>query len=141
MKNLIALYNEAEKENVVIDEFPLDKRVSFSLMDNDGDCYIAINPLALESSQHEKMVLAHELGHCATGSFYNRYATCDIRQRHENHADKWSFSMLVPESELNEAVSAGFTEVWQLAEYFDVPPDYMARACHWYTCHNMEVLL
>ena len=140
MKNLIALYNEAEKENVVIDEFPLDKRVSFSLMDNDGDCYIAINPLALESAQHEKMVLAHEMGHCLTGSFYNRYATCDIRQRHENHADKWSFSQLVPEEELNEAVSAGFTEVWQLAEYFDVPESYMARACHWYKFHNLDVI-
>ena len=141
MLELIGLYTMAEREGIDIDEFPMSNRVSFSLMDpEDLSCYVAIDPLKLESSQHEKMVLAHELGHCMTGSFYNRYATCDVRKRHENHADKRSFSRLVPEPELNEAVSAGFTEIWQLAEYFDVPPEYMAKACHWYKFHNLDVI-
>ena len=132
------LYELAEAEDVVIDEFPMRKRVSFSLMDLDGDCYIAIDPFRLDSAQAEKVVLAHELGHCETGSFYNRYAACDVRKRHENRADKWSFSKLVSKEELEEAVSAGFTEIWQLAEYFDVPCEYMAKACHWYKYHNMD---
>lgn len=138
---LNALYDLADRENIVIDEFPMEHQVSFSLMDiEDGSCYIAIDPLQLDSSQSEKLILAHEMGHCMTGSFYNRYAACDIRKRHENHADKWAFANLVPEKELNEAVSAGFTEIWQLAEYFDVPPKYMARACHWYRNHNMDFI-
>lgn len=136
---LNALYDLADRENIVIDEFPMERQVSFSLMDQEGDCYVAIDPLQLDSAKQEKIILAHELGHCVTGSFYNRYATCDIRKRHENHADKWSFSALVPEDELNEAVSAGFTEVWQLAELFGVPCDYMYRACHWYKYHNMDI--
>lgn len=138
MNNLMGLYDMADRENVVIDEFPMEHNLSFSLMDMDGDRFIAINPLMLESAQQEKIVLAHELGHCMTGSFYNRYAACDVRRRHENHANKWSFSQLVPEDELSEAVSAGFTEPWQLAEYFDVPEDYIRRACHWYRHHNMD---
>lgn len=138
MLSLIDLYDIADREGIDIDEFPMQKRVSFSLMDLDGDCYIAIDPLKLESAQQERIVLAHEMGHCQTGSFYNEYSKYDIRKRHENKADKWSIVHLVPEDELMEAVSAGFTESWQLAEYFDVSEDYIRRACHWYKNHNMD---
>lgn len=138
MLDLIGLYDMADDNGVIIDEYPMRNLVSFSLMDLGGDCYVAVDPLKLESAQQEKIVLAHELGHCMTGSFYNVYSPFDIRKRHENRADKWSIMQLVPEEELNEAVSAGFTEPWQLAEYFDVPEDYMRRACHWYRHHNMD---
>ena len=39
------------------------------------------------------MKLAHELGHCCTGSFYNQWATADCRRRHENVADKWAIQV------------------------------------------------
>ena len=136
--NLTELYSVADEDNIIIDEFPMQTRKAFSVMDADGDCYIAIDPFQLESAQEERIVLSHELGHCETGSFYNRYATCDIRKRHENRADKWAIKHLVPQDELYEAVSAGFVETWELAEIFDVPPEFMARAIHWYTHRNMD---
>ena len=136
--NLTELYALADSDNIIIDEFPMLSRKAFSIMDLDGDCCVAIDPFQLESSQEERIVLAHELGHCETGSFYNRFAACDVRKRHENRADKWSFNHLVPKDELDEAVSAGFSEVWDLAELFDVPCEYMARAIHWYQHHNMD---
>ncbi len=135
---LETLYAIADADGVSVVPFPLGEIEAMSYMSCSGRCYIAIDSGRIKSKQNETLKLAHELGHCMTGSFYNRYATCDIRQRHENRADKWSFSQLVPQDELNEAVSAGFTEVWQLAEYFDVPCEYMARACHWYKNHNMD---
>lgn len=138
MLTLNDLYKMAEESGVVVDEFPMKKCVSFSLMDLDGGCYIAIDPLKLQSSQQERIILGHELGHCQTGSFYNSYSSFDIRKRHENRADKWSIIHLVPEKELNEAISAGFTQVWQLAEYFDVPCEFMAKALHWYRNRNMN---
>ena len=136
--NLTELYDLADADNIIIDEFPMQTRKAFSVMDLDGDCYIAIDPFQLESAQEERIVLAHEIGHCETGSFYNRYATCDIRKKHENRADKWAIKHLVPQDELYEAVSAGFVETWELAEIFDVPPEFMARAIHWYQHHNMD---
>lgn len=136
---LLDLYSLAEREGIDIDEFPMDNHISFSLMDpEDLSCYIAVDPLKLTSRQQERQVLSHELGHCETGSFYNRFAACDIRKRHENRADKWSIKHLIPKEELDEAVSAGFCEVWELAEYFDVSCEYMARAIHWHKYHNMD---
>ena len=83
--------------------------------------------------------MAHELGHCSTGSFYNRHTPFDVRQCHENRADKWAIKKLVPVAELDQAVAAGYTEFWQLAEYFGVTEDFMKKAVCYYTHGNLAV--
>ncbi|MCI7650223.1 MAG: hypothetical protein SO436_09695 [Oscillospiraceae bacterium] len=55
--------------------------------------------------------MAHELGHCITGSFYNVYAVCDLRAKHERRADKWAIKKLVPRDKLKNAINSGFSEV------------------------------
>lgn len=138
MIDLMGLYDVAEKNGIVIDEFRMDRNLSFSIMDSDGDCFIAIDPTKLESYQQEKIVLGHEIGHCQTGSFYNSYSPFDVRRKRENQADRWMFQALVTKKDLSEAVENGFQEVWELSELFDVPPEIMARICHWYKYHNMD---
>lgn len=93
-------------------------------------CYIAI-PTTLDR-KHEKQALAHELGHCEYGGFYNRYSKYDIRAKAERRADKWAFSKLVPYGQIMEAVHQGFTEVWELADHFDVSCEFMSRAIEYY---------
>ena len=85
----------------------------------------------------ERTQLAHEIGHCETGSFYSRYVKVDSRQRHENRADKWAIHKLIPSDRLNEAVSQGHTEIWELAEYFEVTEDFMRKAVCYYTHGNL----
>ena len=137
MMELMELYRLAEQEDIPVDCFELRKRESLSLMDTDGSCYIAINPLFLDDSTDEKIKLAHELGHCETGSFYNPRAAIDIRQKHENRADKWAIQRLVPKEELDAAVEAGYTDVWTLADYFGVSVEFMRKAMCWYANGNL----
>lgn len=132
MKGLMELYCIADTEKITVDSFDLEAREALSFTDDAGACYIAIDPFKLSSSADEKTKLAHELGHCMTGSFYNRYAAADIRQRHENRADKWAIKKLIPEDELEEAVACGYTEAWELAERFNVTEDFMKKAMCWY---------
>ena len=87
----------------------------------------------------EKVKLAHELGHCETGSFYNRWAMLDVRQKHENRADKWAIRKLVPESDLDRALRDGHTELWDLAEQFGVTEDFMQKAVWYYRHGNLAV--
>ena len=136
---LMELYRLAEQEDIPVDCFELRKRESLSLMDTDGSCYIAINPLFLDDSTDEKIKLAHELGHCETGSFYNQYATQDIRRKHENRADKWAIMKLVPRDELDSAVEAGYSDVWSLADYFGVSVEFMRKAICLYMHGNLNV--
>lgn len=133
MMDLMGLYRLAEDNDIAVDCFELKKREALSVMDNDGACYIAIDPFKLASELDEKMKLGHELGHSMTGSYYNKYATCDVRRRHENRADKWAINEFVSEQELDEAISDGHTEMWDLADYFHVTEDFMRKAVCWYT--------
>lgn len=134
---LTELYSLAERDSVVIASFALNKREALSTMDSNGQCFVAIDPTKVASTVDEKTKLAHELGHCATGAFYNVYSPCDIRQRHENRADKWAIKTLIPEDELKEAVARGCTELWELADFFSVTENFMRKAVSWYKYGNL----
>ena len=137
MTSLQDLYSIAEQNNIAVDCFELEKREALSLMDCSGSCYIAIDPCKLGSIQDERLKLAHELGHCKTGAFYNQWAARDIRRKHENKADKWAIKKLIPEDELDVAVLEGYCALWDLADYFNVTEDFMRKAVCWYVHGNL----
>ena len=137
MIELSELYQIADEQNIEVDCFDLKKREALSLMDEDGFCYVAIDPYKLRSSNDERLKLAHELGHCITGSFYNVYAAVDHRRRHENRADKWAVQTLISCDDLDEAVADGCTEIWDLAERFGVTEDFMKKAVCYYVNGNV----
>lgn len=139
MTDLLSLYRLAEDEGIEVDWFPMCRASSLSTPWPDGTYSIALDPWKMASIADETVRLAHELGHCETGSFYNQWAARDIHQRHENHADKWAIKKLVPKDELEEVVSGGCTELWELAEHFDVTEDFMRKALCWYRHGNLNV--
>lgn len=141
MTTLSKLYQIASQEHIEVDCFDLGKREALSLMDETGQCYIAIDPFRLLSTQDETLKLAHELGHCLTGSFYNIHATVDSRQKHENTADKWAVTQLITAEALDEAVAEGYTEIWELAEHFDVTEEFMRKAVCYHVHGNVAVEL
>lgn len=137
MVELPELYDYAVKRGIGVYWFDLDATESLSYMEEDKRCYIAMDPWCLRTLAEEKTKLAHELGHCETGSFYNRYAKLDLRQKHENRADKWAIRQLVPEDALDQAVADGYTDLPSLAEHFCVTVPFMRKAVCWYTHGNL----
>lgn len=131
MTNLSDLYALAEADSIKVDCFSLDNCQSISIQDSNGNCYIGIDPMKLESSKEEKVKLAHELGHCVTGAFYNRYSSCDIRGKHEQTANRWAVKKLVPKAELVRLLKKGFAR-WELAEHFEVTEDFINLAIRMY---------
>lgn len=129
---LLELYQLADAEHIPVYSFDLPQTHSLSLMNNDGSCAVAIDPFGLNSSKDEKIRLAHELGHCVTGSFYNRYSDFDIKARSEYKADKWAIKKLIPKDELQAAFEQGYTEPWDLAEYFNVTEEFIIKAVNYY---------
>ena len=123
------LYGIAERRGHVVVCESLTETPSLSLQTNKR-CYIAIDQRL--NVQQEREALAHELGHCEYGGFYNRYSKYDIRAKAERRADKWAFARLVPYGQLMQAVRHGVTEVWELAELFDVSCEFMQRAIAYY---------
>lgn len=122
------LYQRADQQGVNVDYFPMREVISFSLPEG----LIAMDVDKMKNSQEEKTYLAHELGHIETGSFYNVYSGLDVRGKHECRADKQAIKMLVPKDELDKAVRNGYTELWELADFFDVPYEFMEKAVKFY---------
>lgn len=129
---LLELYQLADEEHIPVYSFDLPQTHSLSLMNNDGSCAVAIDPFGLNSTKDETIRLAHELGHCITGSFYNRYSDFDIKEKSEYKANKWAIKKLIPKDELQAAFKQGYTEPWTLAEYFNVTEEFVIMAVNYY---------
>ena len=136
-----ALYDLAEQENIEVIRFPMAINGSMSLMDDSGACYIGMDDAVRDGGIQERVHLIHELGHCVTGSFYNRYAAIDSRQRHENRADKWAVKKLIPVEALDDAIAEGCTEVWELAERFGVTEEFVRKAVCYHVHGNLAAEL
>lgn len=132
MTNLLSLYQTAEAEDITVDCFDLNNREALSLLDDDGKCYIAINPFKLRSESDELIKLAHEMGHCMTGSFYNRWSTLDLRRKHERRAEIWAIKKVLPEEDLYNMFRKGISEPWELAEELQLPEDFVRKAIAYY---------
>lgn len=130
------LYRIAEQENIEVIPFSIPTSGSMSITNDDGRCYVGIDTATCYSNIQERVKLAHELGHCITGSFYNRHAAIDSRQRHENRADKWAIQKLIPVEALDDAIINGCTEIWELAEKFGVTEDFVRKAVCYYVHGN-----
>ena len=136
-----ALYDFANQQNIEVIPFPMPENDSMSLMTEDGTCYIGIDPTIQTGGAQERVHLCHEIGHCVTGSFYNIHAAIDHRQKHENKADKWAIEHQIPVEELDDAVAHGYTELWQLAERFEVTEDFARKAVCYYVHGNVATEL
>ena len=139
--NIQNLYNIAHRREIEVLTYPLPYNGSMSVMDENGHCYVGMDESVQDGDVRERVHLAHELGHCATGSFYNIYATADCRQKHENRADKWAIRRLIPVAALDDAVAEGCTELWALAERFGVTEGFMRKALCYYVHGNLATQL
>ena len=136
--NPLDLYAYAENRTIDVDWIPMRRATSLSVPLGDGYA-IALDPWKLGTLAQETVCLAHELGHCETGSFYNRYAALDVRQQHENRADKWAIRRLVPAEELDAAMADGCDTIPALADRFGVTEPFMRKAVCWYAHGNLAV--
>ncbi len=126
------LYKLAEELDIKLDFFPLplNKSIAVNL---DNRCYIAMDPRAVITPAEERVCLAHEIGHCDTGSFYNIYSPFDLRTKHEQRADKWAINKLIPLCELKAAMKQGCLDTAALADHFSVTEDFIKKAIKYYT--------
>lgn len=117
------LYKYAEQNNIDVDYFPLRDTKALSIPGG-----IALNAKCFKKLSEIIECLAHELGHQATGSFYKLNSKLETRKRMEEQATRWAVYELIPIEQLEEAFQKGYTEIWQLAEYFNASEDFIREA-------------
>lgn len=84
-------------------------------------------------------VCVHELGHAATGALHKVSSPFDLVERSEYRAQRWAAEHFLTEDDFRAAFAAGITELWELAEYFDLPEeDIKAAYCYWSERHGID---
>ena len=126
------LYNIAENQGITVDFISLCENPALSLELN-GKGFIAIDKNLTGTPAAEKVALAHELGHLATGALYSAGADCLTVGKMERAAQKWAVNALVPYRELLKALEAGEEDLTFLAARFGVTEDFMQRAIQYYS--------
>ena len=75
----------------------------------------------IKSTRLLRGVCCHELSHVATGALHKVASPFELVERSEYRANRYLAQHFLTQEDFREAFSAGFTEPWQLAEYFDLP--------------------
>ena len=73
-------------------------------------------------------VCCHELGHAATGALHKVDSPFELVERSEYRAARWVAENYLTAEMFQEAFASGYTELWQLSEYFDLPEDCVGTA-------------
>ena len=119
------LYRFAEQEGHDIVTFSLPETESIAIQFDTGKCCIGLDVglHGIDLLEH----LAHEVGHCETGTFYGIDTDAIVRAKCEHKANRWAYEHLVPYADLFQAYREGYRSVWDLAEYFGISCEMMYK--------------
>lgn len=121
-------------ENNDVDIIPYFNAPSEGTTIRDEDYYAIFLDIAkLTSIKVFNGVCLHEVGHVATGALHKVDSPYETVERSEYRANRWGFENYLKVEEFKEAFAAGYTELWQLADYFDLPEDTIKKALTYWT--------
>ena len=75
----------------------------------------------IQSTRLLRGIYYHELGHLATGALHKVDSPYELVGRSEYRANRYVAQRFLTQEAFREAFAAGYTELWQLSEYFDLP--------------------
>lgn len=127
MFELCDFYDYCEKND--IDIIPYYNAPSEGATVRDGEYYAIFLDIAkIRSTRVLKGVCCHETGHAATGALHKVSSPYELVERNEYRANRWVAQNYLTEQQFREAFAMGYTELWQLADYFDLPEDVVKTA-------------
>lgn len=138
MISVYDLYNEMIDNGIMLFDYRQNGSPAATIC-IDGTCGVFLDSRALDTVAKEKTVVAHECGHCFTGATHTVYSPYDIIEKHEYKANKWAAHHLIPPDELSQALHDGYTEPWQLADYFGVTEDFIERVLEIYQREQLSI--
>ena len=86
-----------------------------------GEYAVFLDFSKIQSTRLLRGVCCHELGHVATGALHKVDSPFELVERSEYRAARWVAENYLTEEAFRAAFAEGYTESWQLAEYFDLP--------------------
>ena len=123
-----------------VDVIPFDRLpADAATVRYNGYYSVGVNFRRIRGVRHLQTAFMHELGHLHTGALHKVSSPFQLIQQNEYRADADSFKRYLPPDEIRAAMQAGYTEPWQLAEYFNLEESYIKKALHYWTqCRGID---
>lgn len=129
--NVLEIYKKIDEENIIVMpcKVPDMKGIAIQAGGKQG---IFLNYDEFENSDEEFCVVAHEYGHCVTGTFYGFDTDQTTKQKCEYKADRRAVSIFLPIEKFKEAIDYGCQMPYEFAEYLDLPEKFVIKAYEHY---------
>ena len=116
-----------------VDVIPFDGIPCPGATIRDGSFYaVFLDFTKIRSTRLLRGVCCHEMGHVATGALHKVDSPFELAERSEYRANRWTAQHYLSQEDFREAFDLGYTESWQLAEFFDMPErDIQAALTYW----------
>ena len=100
----------------------------------DGSFYgVFLDFSQIRSTRLLKGICCHEMGHAATGALHKVDSPFELVERSEYRANRWVAQHFLTPEAFQEAFDDGCTELWEVAEYFDLPQKDVETAFTYWT--------
>ena len=137
MGMLNKVYSKIDDENIKIFNHNIPFKSKAVTIESDDKYGIFVDYDRIDSTDEEFIIMAHEYGHCKSGATHKIGSKYDIIERHEYRADRKSILAFLPVKKLKEAFLRGLTKTYEIAEYLDLPEEFVDKAIEHYKCMDI----
>ncbi|MFV0552900.1 MAG: ImmA/IrrE family metallo-endopeptidase [Anaerorhabdus sp.] len=127
--NYLLKYADDNNYSVFFNKTNITKSLSVEI--NNALC-INVDESKIENEAEKRVCLAHELGHCISGTLYTINHSNLYRGSAEYRADYRAAKLVIPINQLKECIVNGITEKYEIAEYFNITEEFVERVYYIY---------
>lgn len=132
MFELSHFYDYCKENDILV--IPFDGMPSEGATLRDGSHYgIFLDFTKIHTTRQLRGTCMHEQGHTATGALHKVSSPFETVERAEHRANRWVAEKYLTAEDFRQAFAAGYTALWQLAEWFDAPEPDVQRAFRYWT--------
>ena len=100
---------------------------------------VFLNLKKLSSLKLLRGVCCHGLGHVATGALHKVDSPFELVERSEYRANRYVAEHFLTPADFTQAFALGYTEPWQLSDFFELPEADVCRALtYWKEARGMD---
>lgn len=138
MFELNVFYDFCKENKVAV--IPYDGMPAAGATLRDGaDFAVFLDFTKIPTTRHLRGVCCHEMSHVATGALHRAGSPYESVERSEYRANRYAAQRFLTDKAFRQAFSQGYTEIWQLAEYFELPEEDVGKALHyWVDCRGVN---
>lgn len=127
MFELSQFYADCRRNHVLVIPYDGAPAPGTTIRDR-GKYAVFLDFTKIRSTRLLRGVCAHELAHVATGALHKVSSPFELWERSEYRANRYMAQRFLPAEEFRQAFRDGCRELWQLAEYFELPEEDVKNA-------------